>query len=100
MMAKPIMPAMVVIFTSHPNTTAELLPRLKYTRGRKISETPTATYGVPNRFVFRKIFGACLSSARPYKVREDRKIQADPQLNAEVQTTALIIEGRTLIPAR
>lgn len=46
-----------------------------------------------------KIFGAWPSALKPYSVRDARKIQADPLLIADVHTTALIIEGSTLIPA-
>lgn len=59
----------------------------------------TAYQGVPKRLHFMKIFGAWPSALRPYSVREARKIQAEPEEIADVQTTALMMEGRTLIPA-
>jgi hypothetical protein len=46
-----------------------------------------------------KILGAWPSALRPYRVRDARNIHADPEEMADVQTTALIIDGRTLIPA-
>lgn len=44
--------------------------------------------------------GAWPSQLRPYNVREAMKIQAEPLLNAEVQTTALMMEGTTDTPDR
>lgn len=92
-------PAIEVMFTSQPKTTDELLPKLRYTNGVKMSEAAVAMYGTPHRFVFKNILGACPSSERPYRVRVARKTQAEPQLKADVQTTALMIDGRALIPA-
>ena len=100
MTSQPISPAIVVMLTNQPKTTDELLPKLRYTNGMNMSEAATAIYGVPNLLVRSSIWGACLSSARPYKVREARNTQAEPQLKADVHTTALIIDGRTLMPTR
>jgi hypothetical protein len=58
--SQPISPAMVVILANHPKTIEELLPRLRYTSGMKMSEAATARYGVPNLFVRSRNCGACL----------------------------------------
>lgn len=99
-MSQPIRPAIVVMLTNHPKTTLELLPKARYTSGVKIKLAATASHGVPNLFVFKNHLGAWPSSASPYKVRDARNMQELPQLKAEVQTTALMMLGRTLIPAR
>lgn len=70
--------------THQPNTTLLLVPNAKYTRGKKIQLQPTAAYGTPNRFVRLKKFGAWDSSARPRSVREAKKMQELPVLNALV----------------
>lgn len=61
---------------------------------------PTATYGIPRRFVRLKILNARPSCARPYSVRELFNKPEFPDDHALVKTTALIIEGTILIPAR
>jgi len=88
-----------VILRNHPNTIEELLLTVRYTRGEGSRLKATAQNGVPQRLHCKNIIGACPSELKPYRVREARNMQADPLLIAEVVTTALIIEGRTLIPA-
>lgn len=99
MIIQEIRAAMVAILTNHPKATEELLPKLKYTKNKKRFEKSTATYGDPNRFVFRKKDGACFSSARPTRTREAKNTTAMPQLKAEVRIAALMTDGRTAIPA-
>ena len=92
-------PAIVVMFTNQPKTIEASVLTTMYTRGLGMTLNATAYQGVPKLLHFMKIFGACPSALRPYNLRDARNIKAQPDEMAEVQTTALMIEGRTLIPA-
>lgn len=78
----------------------ELRTRVIYPRQINKDMNPTATYGIPRRFVRLKILNARPSCARPYSVRELFNKPEFPDDHALVNTTALIIEGTILIPAR
>lgn len=78
----------------------ELRTRVIYPRQINKDMNPTATYGIPRRFVRLKILNARPSCARPYSVRELFNKPEFPDDHALVKTTALIIEGTILIPAR
>lgn len=78
----------------------ELRTRVIYPRQINKDMNPTATYGIPRRFVRLKILNARPSCARPYSVRELFSKPEFPDDHALVKTTALIIEGTILIPAR
>lgn len=95
-----IKPAVVTKLTSHKNACNEVVPSPKYANAPKQLANPTQTYGTPHLFTQRKKFGANPSRAKPCNVREARKVQLLPDEKAEVRMTALMIEGRTLIPAR
>lgn len=51
-----------------------------------MTEADTATYGIRNRFNFKKIDGAWPSRASPWRVREDKNVQEFPELKADVRT--------------
>lgn len=78
----------------------ELRTRVIYPRQINKDMNPTATYGIPRRFVRLKILNARPSCARPYSVRELFNKPEFPDDHALVKTTALIIDGTILIPAR
>ena len=48
-------------------------------------DTSTALYGIRYLFSDKKDLGACPSNARPWSVREARKVQALAELTAEVR---------------
>jgi hypothetical protein len=95
-----ISPAVVTRFTSHSNACNEVLPRPRYAKAPKHDANATQTYGTPHLLTLRKTFGANPSSARPWSVLLERKVQLLPDENAEVRITALMIDGRTFTPAR
>lgn len=57
------------------------------------------THGNPSFRVFRNTFGACPLAASPYSVREETKRSAVPADQALVSIAALMIDGKTEIPA-
>jgi hypothetical protein len=88
------------MFKNQPKTMAELLLKVRYAGGDNSAVAAIATYGVPNLLHFWKMRGANPSLLSPYSVREEIKTLAEPELNAEVHTKALTIDGSALIPAR
>jgi hypothetical protein len=68
-------------------------------RNAKILENPTAIRGSPEFVHLAKILGACPRRARPYRIRDEQKRNEFAALNALVMTPALMMLGRTLIPA-
>lgn len=60
---------------------------------------PSAQTGRPPLVQRRKIFGALPSSARAYRVRDEAYRSELPADQAEMRITALMIDGRALMPA-
>lgn len=93
-------PATVVKFTNQLNTWTEPLDKFMKERKAKQPTVRTAIIGRPCFVQYAKIFGACPRMARPYKIRDEQNRNELPAEKALVKIAALIIDGRTFIPAR
>lgn len=92
-------PDVLVRLTNQLNTTAPELAQLRYAKAQKSEEPITAMYGTPYLLQRLKIAGALPLSASVYKDREDMYRKELPDDHAEVMMTALMMDGRTLMPA-
>lgn len=59
----------------------------------------TAMIGNPLLVHLVKMIGACPRNARPYKIRDEQYRKELPAEKAEVKMAALMMEGRTVMPA-
>lgn len=65
----------------------------------KLTQNPTAMMGNPFFVHLAKIRGAWPRRASPYKIRDEVNKKLLPAENALVKTPALMMWGKTLIPA-
>jgi len=96
---QPKNPPTVERLTNQLNTVSA--PDEMFMRASKenMLENATATQGRPLFVHFVKTLGACPRRARPYRIRDEQKRNEFAALNALVVTPALMMLGRTLIPA-
>jgi hypothetical protein len=55
--------------------------------------------GLPALSTYCKIFGAWPTSAKAWRVLVEAYVELFPTLNTEIRMTALMIDGKPLIPA-
>lgn len=91
---KPI----VAKLTNHPNTVTDELLATMNARHAMSEGTATQYMGIPAFVHVLKIFGACSSSAREYRVLEALYRYAFPQLQADRRIRKLIKLGRPSMP--
>lgn len=90
----------LVISMKYPNTLVADESSSVKASGKKAQMVSTATYGTPHLCVRVKILGAFPLSARPISEREPERMPWFAEDQAEVRTTALMMCGRTEMPAR
>lgn len=73
--------------------------KFMYAKGRKMAMKRVPTHGTPCLVVLTKIFGACPLTARANNVLAPAISPRLAAEKAEVKTAALMICGRTFIPA-
>lgn len=84
---------------NHAKTVEAVSCRVMNPRQENMDRNKTATHGIPSRLVLLKILGARPSNAKPYNTRDPVSSPELPEDQALVSTTALIMDGTTLIPA-
>lgn len=99
MIAQAINPATEVMLRNQLNTTVPLFDRLRNDKNPTAAQTPTALYGVPNRFVFFKNLGAWPESASEMRIRLLEYTSELAAVKTAVNKTALRIDGRIGTPA-
>ena len=85
---------------SQLNTVFADEERDMYPRHMNTPNSETQTQGIENRLRRMKTFGALPFMASPISVLVPPRTLELPEDQAEVMTTALMIDGTTLIPAR
>lgn len=99
MTSQVIVPEMAVRLTRNKKTFSAEELRPRNARQPKDHEKRTEMYGTPVRLVVLKMRGAWPCVARECSVREVRKTSELAAESAEVRMAALMMEGKTLIPA-
>ncbi|KAH3679093.1 hypothetical protein WICMUC_001289 [Wickerhamomyces mucosus] len=84
---------------NQPKTLAAAVETFIYANGMKTATNIIPQYGKPLLLVFKKMAGACFLTAKANRVLEPPTKAVLETEKAEVKTAALMISGKTLIPA-